>query len=252
MPTFLRNHIRKANQYGFSLMELLVVIVIIGIMTNAAAYRYLRSKDKRDKVQTEGRNLASLFRAASAAGTSVGANVVVDMRRTAVCSGGSPTTPMVQAYVDRNYNNAYDGTSSIDDLVGEWTTPDYCKGTVGNKDVQIDPVTTSTGPGLRTTPTLGAGYTMPAGVEAQMVFLNRGDSWYRRDNTTSDPDYNFNVGGATKMSGQFMRITTTGTAYPTTDKRAWVTFGICTYTGSVQVYNGHKTLGGGTSGEPCM
>lgn len=250
MLTFLRDHFRKSNQAGFSVLELMMVVVIIGIMTNAAAFRYLRSKDKRDKVQTEGRNLASLFRAAAAAGTSVGANVVVDLRRTAVCSGGVPTTPMVRAYVDRNYNNAYDAPPSIDDLVGEWTTPDYCKGTVGDKDVQIDPVTTSTGPGLRTTPTIS--YTLPAGVLAQMVFLNRGDSWYQRDNVSADPNYGFNTGLATKMSGQFMRITTTGTAYPTTDKRAWVTFGICTYTGTVQVYNGYKTLGGGSSGEPCM
>lgn len=234
---------RWKNQCGFSLIEMLTVVAILSIMANAAMFRYVRSLDKRDKVQAEGMKLTSLFRASAAGGTAVGRNVNVDMRTTAVCSGGVATTPMVRAYADYNSNHLWDGTSSTDELIGEWTSPKYCDGTVGDKDVRIEY--------LRALPA-AAWYGLPAGVTAQMVFVQRGDSWYNNNNSGSDPDYAFNIGGATKMSGEFMRITTQGITYPTSDKRAWVSFGICTFTGTIQVYNGWHAESTGGASQPCM
>lgn len=237
---------RREGEWGFSAIELLVVVLMISILTNALMWRYVRSRDKRDKVQTEGQIMSSLFRAAAAAGTAIGRNVFVDFRPTAVCSGSSITTPQIRIYGDNNYNRMYD--AGTDQLVSEYTTPKYCDVPVGDKDVTFNSAI-NTNAYLRTTPT--PWYALPAGITAQMVFVQRGDSWYNCDNKTSDPGYGYNTGTATKMSGLFLRLTTTPPAFATTDPRAYVSFGICTYTASINIVKGYTTLNSGAT-YPCM
>ncbi len=224
----------RKKQGGFSLIELLIVVTIMIIMAGATVWSYIRRTNYEDAVQAEGLKLASLFRAAGAAGISVGRNVVVDLRSTAVCPVTTTSDPQIRVYADYNFNRAYDAATDIE--ITKYTVPYYCGG--GIQKVTID--------NLRTTPT--PGYTLPAGVQAQMIFTQRGDAWYNRKNLNSPPDFTF--GGANGMSGYFLRIRSNTTPVPSpTKERAWVSFGVCTASGVVQIF---RKWADATSSEPCL
>src|SRR3989338_4146591 len=129
------------TEYGFSLIELLVVVGIISLAAGAAFVEYKRDKSKDHLVAAAGQ-VASLIRGAAAAGMALGRNVVVQLDP----SG----TDQVLIWVDNDYERDYD--AGTETLFGQYSIPATWT------DVKFE-------------------YVKPT-TPAKLEFLHRGDSRY--------------------------------------------------------------------------